>query len=736
MNIKDQITVFFVFSGLPLLLSAFPQELDVFIDFENATGEGDFVIGEPPNSVRFINFRVESSGNPSLLHSGTKSLVLIPGEEGTILFERGVNDLQFYAAETNGEGRIDVKTIPFNPTQINGIVEGLPSSINPSANPELQSFVGFSGDPKDTSDLNVTHGLKFMFISKVIGQFAIDDLGFTYTEGPPNNTVFFDFESFSSLINFNDRQIQTNFSIGIPPFVANFQGGSFFFGNLQIFNHTVDIFPGRGAWFIDNGRTGTITFETPAAKVQFYAMSPAVGDAEINVFDAEGNLLTSTIDVPQNISVTSSDTLPFEVFDFNAVALNAPGGIGKITYTNGPDEHFQGDFQQIALDDIGFTPISESDDVPVITTEPPKIITQPMDQATDLGERVILLIEASGAELVFQWFEGESGDISSHVPFATFDFLFIPFNTVNSRFWVRVSNFAGFVDSETVYVTIIDEAADLVIDGSGEVVGENIILPNGEFYNQVLLSGQSVMIQTDESEITRVSFLDVNDDIVQVEISGSGMLSINLDPITYEGPALPIKYNQDVEYVKGRASISIEGADSSTFVSIFTVGTINAVNQALFPEGEVYDAMADIALLEITNSIGFGGILCANTRFTNTTGDVGLKALDVPVSVRVLIGDIDASGDAVPHLLFGTGSFTISAENLGLRITGGDLVQTNGASIVVAESDSTTTGFETLITQNNFKSDNTPQPTQSINATFVNEDNDEITVNVDEITIE
>ena len=45
-------------------------------------------------------------------------------------------------------------------------------------------------------------------------------------------------------------------------------------------------------------------------------------------------------------------------------------------------------------------------------------------------------------------------------------------------------------------------------------------------------------------------------------------------------------------------------------------------------------------------------------------------------------------------------------------------------------------GFETMISQNNFKSDNTPQPTQSINATFANEDGDDITVIVDEITIE
>ena len=97
---------------------------------------------------------------------------------------------------------------------------------------------------------------------------------------------------------------------------------------------------------------------------------------------------------------------------------------------------------------------------------------------------------------------------------------------------------------------------------------------------------------------------------------------------------------------------------------------------------------------------------------------------------------IDASGDAVPHLLFGTGSFTVPAGNPGLRITGGDLAQTNDAAIVVAPSGSTTPGFNTMITQNNFKSDSTPQPTQSIDATFANVDGQEISVTVEEVVIE
>ncbi len=197
----------------------------------------------------------------------------------------------------------------------------------------------------------------------------------------------------------------------------------------------------------------------------------------------------------------------------------------------------------------------------------------------------------------------------------------------------------------------------------------------------------------------------------------------------------------------GELSFGLQVNGESFEVIFETVGTINAFNQALFPEGQVYDAQADVALVEVVNSTGLGGVQLSNTAFSGNTGKVGVDARGVPIAVRLTIGDIDADGDAVPylhrridqrgeHLLFGEGSFTVAAGNPGLRITGGDLLQTNGAAVVVAESGSATTGFETLITQNNFKSDNTPQPTLSIDATFANEDGDPIEVVTEEITIE
>ena len=143
--------------------------------------------------------------------------------------------------------------------------------------------------------------------------------------------------------------------------------------------------------------------------------------------------------------------------------------------------------------------------------------------------------------------------------------------------------------------------------------------------------------------------------------------------------------------------------------------------------------MADIALLEIINSRYFGGIHCANTRFSGYTGKVGIYAPITRVSVRVLIRDIDARRNATPYLSSLAGSFTVATPNSGLRITGGDLAQTNRSPVIVNGS---SPGFDTLISQNNVKSDGTEQPAQRIKTSFYDEYGRKFPVTVEKVTIE
>ncbi len=722
------------------MLLAQPQALDTFFDFENVTAEGsEFIIGEAPFTIRIIGFTLQDVENPSLAHSGSRALVLDPSvSDHKILFERGVNLLQFYATDTLGGGRIELRDKNFLTLATAGVVNGLPTT------PGLQSFVAFSGDVQDLTDLNFTSGITEVKIVNPGGQVAIDDFGFTYVVGPPNNTIFDDFEMAAERAIFLlPNGSKNNFTIGFPPYTATVTGGVVSKG-LRNFYHTE---PGADGWFWAvvapeiTGQpiveaTGVIEFETPVAQVQFYAAVFLENDGLIEIFDPEGNLLTSTDNIGMNINIGLSQ--PFTFLDFNAMELGAPGGIGSVHYINRVSASTQGDVDSISIDDIGYTPVGApgSGTAGPPSVQGPSITTQPTSQEVQSGMAIVLTVAASGDDLTYQWYTGISGDTASPISGAINNTLTTGALTASTNYWVEVTNTGGSVDSETAVITVAVPSVPLVLNGMGDIAGENIQHPNGNVFDQILLTGESIQLQARPGQITRVSFMDETEDIVQVEFSGTGTFTVTLDPATFLPPAIPPRYNQAVEYVTGKPSAVIDGADSSTFFSIFTVGSINAVNQALFPEGQVYDAQADVTLVEVINSMGMGGMQLSNTVFSGSTGKTGVDARGVPIAVRLTVGDIDADGDAVPHLLFGEGSFTVAAGNPGLRITGGDLFQTNGASVVVAESGSTTTGFETLITQNNFKSDNTPQPTQSIDATFANEDGDDITVILEEITIE
>ncbi len=737
MHLKGIVSVLLISLSFPLLLQALPQDQENFLDFENAEGSVDFLLGDPPNDIQFIGFTVETLEDPSLLHSGTKAITLGPGQEGKIFTRKGIAEIEFYVAENAGGGKLEVRQRQtsgtgqevFNLSQ-QGSFTGFPNSINPDSNPPLQRIVAFSGDFQDLTDLNYNDGMNELKFFNVTGKLSIDDVGYTLIDGPSNNTVFTFFSEF--------QPTSEDITVGTSPFSATFSGGDVSQeseDDLQFQFRTA-----RSHWRVVNGKTGTITFETPAARVQFFAATvvrtiSGAGDGTIEVYDTEDNLLLTENNLGSNILPGSG--LPHFTFDANE--LGAPGGIGTILLLD--DVLINPLFSSTAIDNFGFTPIGAPGFEDGGGGEPPpatgpSITTQPASQEVQSGTAVVLTVAASGDDLTYQWYTGNSGDTAAPVSGATGSTLTTGALTTSTNYWAQVTNASGSDDSETAVITVAAPSVPLVLDGSGDIAGENIQHANGNVFDQILLTGESVQLQAKPGQITRVSFMDENEDIVQVEFSGNGTFTVTLDPATFLPPAIPPRYNQSVEYVTGKPSVVIDGADANTFFSIFTVGRINAFNQALFPEGQVYDAQADVTLVEVVNSTGLGGVQLSNTVFSGSTGRVGVDARGVPIAVRLTVGDIDADGDAVPHLLFGEGSFTVPAGNPGLRITGGDLLQTNSAAVVVAESGSTTTGFETLITQNNFKSDNTPQPTLSIDATFANEDGEEVTIAIEELTIE
>jgi S-layer protein len=223
------------------------------------------------------------------------------------------------------------------------------------------------------------------------------------------------------------------------------------------------------------------------------------------------------------------------------------------------------------------------------------------------------------------------------------------------------------------------------ITGQGTEVLSNVVHSNGNVYDQVLMTGSSVTVTADAGQVTRVSFLDLQGDIVQAEFSGAGSMTISLD--SFVAAAAATKYAQPgVSYVSGLASFTIQGSDASTNFSTFSVGTSNAhrgVDNPIFAGGLTGgNNYADVARLAIvadpSNASGstFGGIRAGNAIFSAASGTVGIAAANVQVQDVVTIGDIAATSTGTPTLVFGTNS-----QFSNVTVAGGDLVQANSVAI-------------------------------------------------------
>jgi hypothetical protein len=224
--------------------------------------------------------------------------------------------------------------------------------------------------------------------------------------------------------------------------------------------------------------------------------------------------------------------------------------------------------------------------------------------------------------------------------------------------------------------TLGSVAANKVAGSASEVLSDVFLPAKGNTYDQVLLQGASASISADPGQVTRISFLDLSNDIVQVEFSGAGRLTLSLE--NGAGPMNAAYYNQPgVQYMKGHATMVITGADETTNVSVFTVGSMTAGNQNLFRSDTSYDGVADIACLAIMSANGkFGGVRTANAGYVASHGFAGICAPGVQFLGPVYVGDITASNTATPMLVLGSAA--------DVQINGGDLWQANGRSVEVS----------------------------------------------------
>jgi hypothetical protein len=91
---------------------------------------------------------------------------------------------------------------------------------------------------------------------------------------------------------------------------------------------------------------------------------------------------------------------------------------------------------------------------------------------------------------------------------------------------VRISGPGGTVTSRAA---ILGLQSTVKVAGGGVEVAADLRHPNGNTYDQILLTGPAAVITADPGQVTRLSFIDLSDDIVQVEFAGAGSLAVILD---------------------------------------------------------------------------------------------------------------------------------------------------------------------------------------------------------------
>jgi hypothetical protein len=292
---------------------------------------------------------------------------------------------------------------------------------------------------------------------------------------------------------------------------------------------------------------------------------------------------------------------------------------------------------------------------------------QPPNIAADVSTTASFTVTGASASASYQWQRngGATGPAASSIVIGQV-------NVAETGIYTARVTDGG---ATTLVHGILGIRTTAKVVGSAEEVGTDIKHPNGNLYDQMLLRGSAATVTADPGQVTRVSLVDLGGDIVQIEFSGAGTMSVCLDNAT--GPVAAANYNQPgVTYMQGHPSIVITGANETTNVGVFSVGRANAVNQAIFRDIS-YEGTAGLGFIAISSANGkFGGIYAGNATFFQSRGPTGIYAPGVEFTGPIYLNDIIAGSDALPMLMTGGAA--------DVRVTGGDMQQVNVRPIQVS----------------------------------------------------
>lgn len=98
--------------------------------------------------------------------------------------------------------------------------------------------------------------------------------------------------------------------------------------------------------------------------------------------------------------------------------------------------------------------VANSGTATVTVNSPPAITSEPLSSPINSGGSVTLVVAAAGTTPTFQWYLGNTGDVTQPILDATSPSFTTPALTDTTRYWVRATNGLGIADSQTAVVTV------------------------------------------------------------------------------------------------------------------------------------------------------------------------------------------------------------------------------------------------------------------------------------------
>ena len=139
--------------------------------------------------------------------------------------------------------------------------------------------------------------------------------------------------------------------------------------------------------------------------------------------------------------------------------------------------------------------------------QPPTISTQPMSLTSTSVSEETLQVVATGNGLKYQWYKGNSGDISAPISGANTESLTIGPLDKDTSYWVKISNDSGSINSDTAKLQVLDNYDSWASKNFGAVnINPELTVPRADADNDGLtnemeyLLGNSPIEQSLDSE--------------------------------------------------------------------------------------------------------------------------------------------------------------------------------------------------------------------------------------------